>query len=453
MGQIPTRDLVLLGISYHPEGVLPIEEREELGTVLGRSQITIKKNLTSLKKDGLISKRKELGRSFIEVTEEGEKRLTSIDEELNHHFFTPEHHFIPRPVRLMDILNTINDHWVRLFMTNLFFSVTDFDLIETLNTFELLSKETSIYKLLESDVMFDGASNISNFVHSFMESTLYGQSEVNKDEEREWNIESLVLEADNRIIRGELDQGLELYQNILEMENLSQDIWFIATVGRIKTLPKMGRYDEMNIVLEDTRKSITNKMALAYLNQIEADILEMEGETERARVLFERSIGTFRHFNHPVFLSIAYNNYGILMFNSDRYDEAEKLWRKSRRCALEGNCEHMALTALGNLASIMRLKGDFQRAQDYLDEASSSYEKMNNLEMLAGIEYNRALLTLSMNEFDRSIELFNRSLFEIYPLVSDLTREERLEAYTKEAKKYKYTPSWNGSFFNLTYNQ
>lgn len=452
MGQLQTPDLVLLAISQYSDGKVPYGEREELARTIGRSSITLKKILTSLKKLDLIRKSKSYDGMSFELTENGDERLAGIVQELENYYFTPERHFIPHPVRLIDVINTINSLSYRIFLTNLYFSKDSFDLLETLDTLKLLENETSIYNLITSESMFDAPVGISNFVHSFMDSTMYGTGvDLNENSEQS-NYEVLLIDANLRVSRGQLEEGLELYNNVLTMSHLPQDIWFIAVVGKIKTLAKLERGEEMEKVLYETRRAIDNKMALAYLNQIEADILEIAGDLEGAGSLFEKCIGTFRYFNHPIFLSIAYINYGILMFNEERYDDAERLWKQAKRFAMEGGSDYLHAIALTNLASIMRRKGEVKKARKNLEEARKTHSKMKNLEKLSDIEFNVSLLHLSEGEFDSAIEILNRSLLSTYPFLTGDQKNERISVFTRESKKFKYTPKWNGSKFDLIYN-
>jgi tetratricopeptide (TPR) repeat protein len=242
------------------------------------------------------------------------------------------------------------------------------------------------------------------------------------------------------------------YDEILCMEDVPQDIWFISSVGKIKTLGKMGNRKDMNEALERTRRSVTNKMALAYLVQIEADILGIEGEVESAKQLFERCIGTFRHFHHPLFLSIAYNNYAIVMFNDEKYKDAEKLWKQAKRSALEAGSKYQEAIVLTNLASIMRQQNRFTTARKYLERAQKTHSSMNNLEKLSDVEFNFSLLYMEEGDLESSKAMFNRSMFTTFPFLSEAQRKERLNVLTREAEKLKYTPIKNGQNYSFVYN-
>jgi tetratricopeptide (TPR) repeat protein len=454
MGQLSTSDLVLLVIGEMPERRIQENDLEDISIALGRSIITLKRSITYLKKKDLLMKSREHNTSVFTITEDGISKVDEIRSRLDNLYLVPERHNIPVAIKLVNVLNLINNPFFRVFLLNLFFERREFDLLYTLKTFELLENETSIYNLFENVKIFQNPTGISNFVHSFMDSTLFGierEEEIQETNRVKRGYEVLLLEAQIKVSQGEFTEGLDRYNEILKMPDIPPDVWFITCVGKIKTLANMGKRKEMNQVLEETRYLINNKMAIAYLNQIQADILGIEGDFKNAKCLFNKCIGTFRHYNHPLFLSIAYNNYGILMFNREKYSEAEKLWKQAKRYALEGESSYQDAIVQTNLSSIERLKGDLKKAKKHLVNARKIYKDLNNLENISDLEFNISLIHLSEENMDQAIELFNRSMFETFPFLSDIRREERLNVFTREAKKYKYTPSWNGSKYDLIY--
>ena len=454
MGQWPTRDLLLLAISELQKKEIKKNDLEDISYALGRSLITINRVLAELRKDQLIIRLRSKGIKKFILTEKSDVEIDRIKEKLESFYFTPERHSVPASIKLVSVTRIINQPLFRIFLINLYLERNNFDLIDNVKTFELLENETSIYNLLERFQMFQEPTSISNFVHSFMDTTLYGIKETEKDPNLDHckkNYGVRLIEADMKVSRGSFEEGLSTYNDILKIKDLPQDIWFISSVGKIKTLSKMGRREETYSALEETRSNTNNRMALAYLNQIEADISGMEEDFENTKLLFEKCIGTFRHYNHPIFLSIAHNNYGILMFNQENYQEAEKMWKKARRYALQGGSDYLYAVSQTNLASIMRINGDMTRAKKYLENARKAYETLNLLEKISDVDFNISLIHLSEGEFQEAIDIFNESLFYKFPFLSQKQKEERLRVFERESKKYKYTPHFNGKIFNLIY--
>ncbi|MBN1389344.1 MAG: tetratricopeptide repeat protein [Candidatus Thermoplasmatota archaeon] len=454
MGGFTTHEYVILGIRLFPDSRIEYDKREELARSLGLSFLTVRRAMTDLKKSGDIMKTKEGDITYFMITEEGMKKAETLHTELGKHFFTIEEHGVPVSIKLLDVLYLIHGPLFRVFLMKLYFERDSFDLMNTLKTFEMLEKETSIYNLFEKIEIFHDSPGMPNFVHSFMDATMFGMDE-NERMAREGpmmtNIGALLLEADMKLLRGMFKEALSLYNSIIQKPGLPQDLWFIASIGRIKTYGRMGLKEEWEKAFDETRKVTDNRIVHGFLNQMEADLLGITGEHERAKVLFEKAIGTFRYYKYPVFLTIAYNNYGILMFNKEMYSEAERMWLKAKRYAFQSNSRYMWANVATNLASIMRIKGDLVRARKYLENVKMIYNILNTPESLSVVEYNISLIYLSEGKMDKAISLFNRSCFTTFPLLSEFHREERFQVFKREAERHKYTPLRRGPKYDLVY--
>ncbi|MGA1792525.1 MAG: tetratricopeptide repeat protein [Thermoplasmatota archaeon] len=454
MGYLTTHDYILLGIRLLPNSSLGYDDREELGRSLGFSFLTVRRSLTDLKKNDCIIKEKEGTKAYFKITDEGMKKAEELYSDISNLYFTPQRHGVPTSIRLTEVLKLINDPFFKPFLVKLYFEKDIFDLMDTLKTFEMLKKETSIYNLFEKIDIFHGSQGMPNFTHSFIKATMFGLNENRKwtkENPSEGNIQVLLLDADLKARRGDLEEALSLYRTILQKPNLPQELWFIGILGLVKTYGRLGRRNEWEKALEETRRQTDNKIIHGYLNQIEADLLATIGDYDRAKILFEKAIGTFRHYNLPLFLSITYNNYGILMFNREMYDEAERIWKKGKRYGSESGNRFSTVPTDINLASIIRIKGDLEKARKYLEDAKDLCISQNNIEMLSSVEYNISLIMISEGNFEEAIELFNRSCFDTYPLLSEDYREERLAVFKREVEKYKYTPLRRGPKYDLVY--
>ncbi|MBN1539334.1 MAG: tetratricopeptide repeat protein [Candidatus Thermoplasmatota archaeon] len=454
MGQLKTHDYVLMGIDLFPGSRIMYDERDELARSMGLSALTIRRSLTDLKKEGAIIKIKEEGRQYFQMTIKGMEEAKALHSLISSHYFTPPRHGVPSSIKLVDVLDLIGNPFFKAFLLKLYFEKDEFDLVDTLKTFEVLEKETSIYNLFEKIEIFQGSSGMPNFVHSFIEASLVGvgENELKNPEAREKkSIEVLLLEADMKVVRGNFNEALSLYDSVIRKPGLPQELWFVANIGRVRTLGKMGLREEWEKALEETRRTTENRIVHAFLNQMEADLLGIVGDHERAKELFEKAIGTFRYYRYQIFLSIAYNNYGILMFNMEMYDEAERYWKKAKRFASRCKSRYNEANATTNLASIMRIKGDLEGARRFLENAKKTYLFLNNLESISVLEYNVSLIHLAEGDLDLAIDLFNRSCFITFPLLSEYHREERFLVFKREAEKHKYTPLRRGPKYDLVY--
>ncbi|MGA1866027.1 MAG: hypothetical protein ACMUFK_01005 [Thermoplasmatota archaeon] len=454
MGQLKTHDYVLMGIDLFPGSTILYDERDELATSMGFSALTIRRALTDLKKGGFIVKKKEEGKHYFRMTKKGKEKVNDLHSLISSYYLTPPRHGVPSSIKLVEVLDLIGSPLFKGFLLKLYFEKDEFDLVDTLKTFEVLEKETSIYNLFEKIEIFQGSSGMPDFVRSFIDATLVGVDEegLKGGEGREKkSIEVILLEADMKAVRGNFNDALSLYDSVILTPGLPQELWFVASIGRIRTLGKMGLRSEWEKSLEQTRRTTENRIVHAFLNQMEADILGIIGDYERAKALFEKAIGTFRYYKYLIFLSIAYSNYGILMFNREMYDEAESYWKKAKRYASRCNSRYTEANATTNLASIMRIKGDLAGARRCLENARRTYMSLNNLESISVVEYNVSLILLAEGDMDRAIDLFNRSCFTTFPLLSEFHREERFVVFKREAEKHKYTPLRRGPKYDLVY--
>jgi len=454
MGQLSNGDLVLLMVQEYPNMMIAHEDWADISGYIGITPRTMKRFISEQYNKGYLYQKWIRGVSYSVLTVPGKKRIREIQTELEGFYLTPLEHSVPSPIKLVTILKLINNPFFRVFLINLFLKRNDFDIIDTLKTFEILENDTSVYNLFENVDLFKGHISHSNFVHSFMEHTLYGlesekKGSVENDKDRSYQV--FLVDADLRVARGRFQEALDLYNSIIENKGLPQDIWFLACIGKIRTLGKMGNMNEMEKTLEKTRSKITNKMVNAYLLQLEADFLGIDGRVERSKQLFESCIGTFRHYNNPLFLSIAYNNFGILMFNEENYSEAERLWKQARKFARNAKSEYQEAIVLTNLASIMRRRGNINKSIQYLENAKKIYSMSKNLEKLADVEFNFALVYLQEKQFDIAMDFFNRSMLDTFPFLSENMRTERLSVLSREAEKIKYTPQKNGTNYKLVY--
>ncbi|MFW3146387.1 MAG: hypothetical protein ACMUIE_06210, partial [Thermoplasmatota archaeon] len=266
------------------------------------------------------------------------------------------------------------------------------------------------------------------------------------------SFDGLLVKGELMIQRGEFFESMNLFNTILSMKNVPQEVNFIANIGKIKSLHGLNKIEDMRELINYLKKTIDNKLAIAYIKEIEADILSMRGNYKEAEVLFKSSIKTFHHYNYQILLCISYGNYGILLFNMARYDDAEKAWIQAKKFAIESNNSLLAANVNPNLASIMRIKKDFNKSEKLLKEAENIFKELNNLEKLSNVEFNRSLLLLSMGQLIESFHLFEKSLNDTYPLIPESMKGERINIYKRELENIKYTLNQNGQKIELVYN-
>jgi DNA-binding MarR family transcriptional regulator len=174
MGQFSIGDLILYALGISPLGKIGSEDKDDLAIAMGRSKITITRAISELKKRDLITKERYHTKSYFSITPKGRSEMKKVESSLSDLYLTTERHRVPSTIKMVSVLNLINNPLFKVFLINLYLSRENFDLLDTLKTFEILDNDTSIYNLFQGTDVFQARSSLSNFVHSFIGSTLYG---------------------------------------------------------------------------------------------------------------------------------------------------------------------------------------------------------------------------------------------------------------------------------------
>ncbi|MFO8052000.1 MAG: tetratricopeptide repeat protein [Thermoplasmatota archaeon] len=448
-----TQMIITSAFGYLPGFRVSESELEDLAFSLDRSLLTVKKNLTHLKKLNIVVKRKIKYDFHYLLTDKGKTELESIMNFFNDQYFTPARHNISNSLKLTDVIDLVKDPFFKIFLVDKFFKKKKFDLMDTLDTFGLVEDETTVFNLIHKGRIFKMRDSMPNLARSMMASSLYsyGLEEIkNLGEWDEGSYEALLLRGELLNQRGRFQESLDLFEAVLSLRNVPQDIWFIANVGKIKALEGLDDEEGIEELFKQLRNTLTNKIGLAYLNQLEGDILSTRGEYDRSKKLFEKSIMTFHHYYYTQFLAVSYNNYGVLYFNMEDYDEAERMWIIAKRYAIESENEYLIALINSNMASILRWKHNYAKSERLIKETEDIFKEQYNLEKLSGSEYIRSLLLLSKGDVEESFELFERS-FQTFPLLSEQKRKERIKVYSREAERLKYALIQNGRKIGMVY--
>ncbi len=190
--------------------------------------------------------------------------------------------------------------------------------------------------------------------------------------------------------------------------------------------------------LRKTEKQLDENLKIAYLKEVEADISILLGDVKEADRLFRSSISTFEYYKHPLLLFIGYNNWGILRYNSERYNEAKSLWNKARTYAGEAKSDFAKALVLCNLSSLDSLEKRFDDAWNKLRKAESIYNSLGDLEGLSLVEYNKAIFFMEKKRIDDSFNHYIKSFQIAFPLPFELERKERIRQFNVRMMRNTY---------------
>ena len=148
-----------------------------------------------------------------------------------------------------------------------------------------------------------------------------------------------------------------------------------------------------------------------------------------------------RALDMPMSKAELLNGFGVHLFRIGRYDLAEKKWVKCRNISNQYKLPWIKAIAEMNLSDIYSRKGKFRTAHDLLRRCEKTLKKINDLEGVSGVYFNRALVYAREGKIDEAYEFFERS--EEFPLVYDNKRKERREVFNDCLRDKGYSPVRN----------
>ncbi|MBN1389455.1 MAG: hypothetical protein JXA22_02320 [Candidatus Thermoplasmatota archaeon] len=446
-------ELILLSHHFSKNNRIRYDMKEDVSAAIGIEPSTYEHHMIELIKMGLIERSREHNEKYVGLTENGMKRMKDIIEELKGKYFTALDHSIPYDVPVFDIIERIKDPLHRLFLVSLFKKRRKFDLIDTIESFSIIDRETSIHRLVTEYEFFD-TSDKYHPINDFMKLSFHRFSRNRKDPQMDIDEfpEGSVVHADVCLRSGRVQVAQEIYERILNNKDITRDLWFISNAGLIRSLFRTNRSSEAISLITELEKRIDDKLPLAYLKLLHADYLSTIGNFDEASSLFKSCIGTFSHFHCPELLALAYNNKGCHYYAMGDFVEAEKAWNKGRMHCQEAKCEYTKALLLTNLASISRYKSNHGSCKQKLKNASLLFEKHSILEGLSVVEYNRTLLYISMKDMDKAISHYRESIRVAYPLPPTHQVDERKKLLFREMERLKYTPDEILSFSRMIDN-
>ncbi|MGA1821926.1 MAG: tetratricopeptide repeat protein [Thermoplasmatota archaeon] len=412
--------------------------RKHISQALNITQNTLDRTyISGLKNKGYLEIRKKMytGGEIrdITITEDGIKRIKEIEEKLSGMTLTPENHNIQTYVKITQILKIIRNPLDRIFFLAVHNRYSSFDLMILLEEFRIRNSELSIINLAR-DLENPGEMGRRAFVDYFIDMSFYGSLDFNQDDlSNSESIDALLLRAESFRKQGDkIGKAREIYEWILSNpEYIDQNQWFVANIGLAHTVRKMGDTDHAFEILDGIIESTDNKYYIAYTKEIKAYIYSQMNEFGKSLELFRSSISAFNNFGFSLLLALGYNNRGILYFKMDDFKQAESDWKRARKYAREANSRYIEAITIGNLADIYMKKGKLDKSKGLLDQAEELFQSLKDMDKIASIEFNRALLYVEQKDLDKALHHFTLSETIAQPLPSPPERRERREEFIK----------------------
>lgn len=409
--------LHILSTIHFSDNKLLYQNKGKLANSIGRKISTVEKLLELLSKKGYIKRKKVYGEKYLELTNKGKNEVEKFFHELSFLYFTPENHGIDYPVRIIDLINTIVDPYTKIFLISLYNKRKKINLLSTLKGFSLITSKYDTVNLMNA--VFNPYNDMKNLEYSFMRFNYIGftkNSNIIIEYCNPSDLEGCLIYADTSIRNGNIKDAKKIFSNLLKHYILPRNIRFICELGIARIFFHEGDINKAIKHLEHIKNGFSEKLAVLLLNQYKADWLSSNGQDKEAEILFLKLINSTDNVivNSFIYVMIL-NNYGVLKYNQRHYNDAYEYWKKARKKAHLIDAKYMESILITNLASYFRIKNKWDLANSLLKEAEEYYEKMGLMEGISLIHFNKALLSISMCNYEEGVEQYQKSISGMFP--------------------------------------
>jgi tetratricopeptide (TPR) repeat protein len=340
---------------------------------------------------------------------------------------TEKRHNIPTCMTVRNLLKRMSDPMDKAFFLAVYNHNKYFDLPMFLQTMKLSREDTNPLTIFANLEEIQNSRRGESSAESFYNASLFGNIDRKLLTSDDWSgkdIDALIILAEAKIRRGELEDAKLIHEYLLDqVVDLTQNQWFIINLDQAKIMEKAKSVDDAICHLEHLEKMVDDRMHSALIKVRKGWYLFIKGEREKGLDLLDSAINSFSKFGVPLFLSMAHNNRGVSRFIMEDFEGAEEDWLKTRKFAREAKSEYCEGIVLPNLADIYMKAGRFDKARESLDRSRAILEKIQDLEGLALVDLNEALLKVEMGDIDGAIEIYsNMDSTQLILIPPDLKR-------------------------------
>ncbi|MDG6223881.1 MAG: tetratricopeptide repeat protein [Candidatus Thermoplasmatota archaeon] len=250
--------------------------------------------------------------------------------------------------------------------------------------------------------------------------------------------------SDNLIIaevkrRGsKIEEAFSLFDGLRSEKSLTPGHWIVCLIGCMECLKAIkGPESALNEVVK-LLKRVKDPFHKALLLYLQADILSDMRDHDKATRLYRTSEGMMKALNMQRTRTELCNSLGVHYFRQRRFNLAERTWK--RALILTNKYDLIWTKALIeiNLADCESMKGNHRTAWNKIRRAEEILRKYDDLEGLADIEYNKALLYIRQGKIDKAYDSYDRA--EAYPLRYAKKKDEWQEVLNECLVENGYPP-------------
>lgn len=439
------KELVLYSISLMKDTETSRKDyfKQNIASALDISDSTLDHYIGLLHRDGMIEKkRSKIIRPIsdtITITTLGINELKMVEDVVSRFLLTPERHNVPSCVQVGSILKRIRDPMEKIFFLSVFTRLKRFNLMVFLEALRYSRSDSNLLNVL-SDMDSNGKDGedgtlVNSLFRTYMfaefdEESFMRSADLSRD------LDSIILLANAYHRQGRNHDAKDLFNIVLsERSRPTQNQWFLANYGLARVIRSDGDPEGSIRLLDRTMEMTDNKVYHAMLKERKAITLSDLGRMEEAEANFNSANHSFISFGIPVLSSFLHNDRGIHYLRQDRIDEAANEWRKGLKMAKEARSEYIEASLLTNISDIEMREGKLVRAEKSLSKAREKFALRNDLEGIAAVEFNQALLMLYKKDAKKANEIFRRSEETAYPAPSAIERKERRMVFLATAKE------------------
>jgi tetratricopeptide (TPR) repeat protein len=271
-----------------------------------------------------------------------------------------------------------------------------------------------------------------------LNSTLFGDALKDVEKLSELDVESKLLLGELFRKNSKLNKSEILFTNLVNDHSISRSEWILASIGLIKCIREKGEIDDAMSLLETLYTKENTPYQKAYLDIVKGEFLSYQGKLKEALKLFTSSLGTYRRSGFPHLIALTHIHRGLTYFRMGEVELAKHEWNLSVKICNQGKCNCLKAYAYGNLADCFILEGQKDKALSLLKRSEKLMKDNQDLEGLAGIEFNKALFHISNDEIQKAGEHLLKSENIAFPFPYKEERIERRKVFMERLKLKGY---------------
>lgn len=419
---------------------------ESFANILNVKEESLKVYLSSLSKEGFIERdRKHFQNNIIEkiiITEKGYEKIKYIDYILKKSVFTPENHGIDKVWSFFDLYNKYNNIFEKIFILTLFVKLKKFDLNTFINNFDIIKDGRTLSRIFNEHFCLSKMKP-GSYGKEIMKMSIYGldnKEQIIENQNCKFDVDTSIIIAESSRRRGEFEVAMRQFQDLLSSRySLNENQWFQVQLNLICLKYENGDCSSIRNDLEKLSSQTSDTILSAYLLEMEGMVEYFEKNYDKAVKKISSSIRSFHKFDEKFFLSISYNNRGVVYFNLEKYYFADKDWRKALKYAQSIKNKYCESIIYPNLADIEINRNNFQKANRYLDKADKLLDELGIFKGKEAVEFNRSLLYLKMGNLRSALEHFHASENITPSFPTPKERSIRREWFFNKAKEMGFS--------------